>query len=257
MNFYDGVGIIVGIIIGSGIFSSPGLALERAGSPGLTLISWVSASLLIGLTCQCYFELGCMIPTAGGDYDYLQQSYGDMAAFSFVWFNFFISKPGSQAIIAFIFGHYVQTALSGTLKVSSETEDVLMTKIYAITLIIVVTLINCLGIKESALFQNILTITKLLLVVLVFILAMVYVSYYPNQIKLNLSITTSFNHSDSFLSFGSSMIACLWSYDGWADIIFLLEDLQEPNKQLPRIVWASLTVVTISYLLTNIAYFLC
>ena len=254
LKYYDGVGIIVGIIIGSGIFSSPGLALERAGSPGLTLISWSCASILIAFTCQCYFELGCMMPSAGGDYDYLQQSYGNQFAFSFAWFNFFISKPGSQAIIATIFGDYLETVLTGNMT-STSTETSLMVKIYAVLLIIVVTCINCLGIKESAIFQNILTVTKLLLVVLIFVISIVYSIYFPTVIHNNLSPSKSFTGSSGFLSFGSSLISCLWSYDGWADIVFLLEDLDEPEKQLPRVTLSSLAVVTVAYLLVNTAYF--
>ena len=65
LSFFDGLGIIVGIIIGSGIFSSTGLALERSGSPGLCLVAWAASGLLVCLTSQCYFELGSMIPTAG------------------------------------------------------------------------------------------------------------------------------------------------------------------------------------------------
>jgi amino acid permease len=65
LSFFDGLGIIVGIIIGSGIFSSPGLALERSGSPALCLIAWSASGMLVCLTSQCYFELGSMMPTAG------------------------------------------------------------------------------------------------------------------------------------------------------------------------------------------------
>ena len=65
LNFFDGLGIIVGIIIGSGIFSSPGLALERTGSPGACLLAWAASGMLVCLTSQCYFELGSMMPTAG------------------------------------------------------------------------------------------------------------------------------------------------------------------------------------------------
>jgi amino acid permease len=65
LSFFDGLGIIVGIIIGSGIFSSPGLALERSGSPGACLLAWAVSGMLVCLTSQCYFELGSMMPTAG------------------------------------------------------------------------------------------------------------------------------------------------------------------------------------------------
>lgn len=261
LTFFDGVCIIVGIIIGSGIFSSPGLALQRAGSPSATLFAWTTASILVGLTCQCYFELGCMMPTAGGDYDYLHHTYGNRVAFSFAWFNFFISKPGSQAIIATIFGHYFETVITGQSTAissgssSSQDQNTALSKIISILLIVIITLINCIGIRESANFQNLMTCTKLGLVGLLLLTAVVYSSYYPAMAAENLSVTNSFRGSNGVFSFGSALIACLWSFDGWADIIFLLEDLQNPYKQFPKIVLASLTIVTIAYMLMNIAYF--
>ena len=264
LTFFDGVCIIVGIIIGSGIFSSPGLALQRAGSPSTTLFAWTTASILVGLTCQCYFELGCMMPTAGGDYDYLHHTYGNRVAFSFAWFNFFISKPGSQAIIATIFGHYFETVITGqsnsissssSSSSSSQDQNTTLSKVISILLIIIITLINCIGIRESANFQNLMTCTKLGLVGILLLTAIVYASYYPSMITENLSVSNSFIGSNGIFSFGSALIACLWSFDGWADIIFLLEDLQNPYKQFPRIVLTSLTIVTIAYMLMNIAYF--
>ena len=90
LTFYDGFGCVVGIMIGSGIFSSPGLAMERAGSSGLVLFAWVAAGLLVSNTCLVYSELAAMIPTAGGDFDYLRRAYGDKAAFAFAWFNFWV-----------------------------------------------------------------------------------------------------------------------------------------------------------------------
>lgn len=256
LTFFDGVCIIVGIIIGSGIFSSPGLALQRAGSPASTLFTWTTASILVGLTCQCYFELGCMMPTAGGDYDYLHHTYGNRVAFSFAWFNFFISKPGSQAIIATIFGHYFETVITGqSSSISSQDQNTTLSKLISILLIIIITLINCIGIRESANFQNLMTCTKLGLVALLLLTTIIYSSYYPSMAEENLSVSNSFTGSKGIFSFGSALIACLWSFDGWADIIFLLEDLQNPYKQFPRIVLASLTIVTIAYMLMNIAYF--
>ena len=98
LSFFDGLCLVVGIIIGSGIFSSPGLSLYIAGSPGLSLISWTFAGLLVMLTSTCYMELGTALTNAGGDFEYLKVAYGDRAGFAFSFFNFFVSKTGSQAI---------------------------------------------------------------------------------------------------------------------------------------------------------------
>lgn len=217
LSSYDGVGIIVGIIIGSGIFSSPGLALKRAGSPGLTLLAWAIASILVSLACQCYIELACMMPNAGGDYEYLHRTYGNRAAFAFSWFNFFIAKPGSHAIIATIFGQYVETIVTGESILSnkhSQDGTSNIAKTAAVLLIITITAINCYGLKESALFQNILTSLKLALVLIVALSGFIYSNYVPSIAGSNLSLGHSFEGSNNLLAFGSAMIACLWSFDG-------------------------------------------
>jgi amino acid transporter len=212
LNFIDSFGIIVGIIIGSGIFSSPGVALERAGSSGAVLIAWSLSGLLVCITAQCYFELGCLYPTAGGDYDYLLNSYGETAAFSFAWFNFFISKPGSQAIIATIFGRYISSIdmirnnnYNQHLLNSQESDS---TKFFAIVSIIILTLLNCIGLKESSLIQNILTFSKIILVISIFLIAMVYSFYHPTIFYENLSPSVAFKGTKLF-SFGSSMVTLL------------------------------------------------
>jgi amino acid transporter len=258
LTFMDGIGVTVGIIIGSGIFSSPGVALQRAGSPGAALCAWVVAGLLVLCTSMCYIELGCKYPKAGGDFEYLSQAYGERAAFSFAWYYFFISKPGSQAIIATIFGRYCQTILLGHQGAHDSNESMgespLVTGLAA-ALIAIITLINCVGIKESATLQNILTVSKLCLVLSLFVIALVYSQVDELTVGSNLSPAYSFTGSNNIFAFGSALVACLWSFDGWADLNFLIEDLQNPSKTLPRVVVSGLCTVLIAYILANISYF--
>ena len=90
-----------------------------------------------------------MIPTAGGDFDYLQRAYGDGAAFSFAWFNFWVGKPGSQAIIATVFGQYVIAIFSGDLHTSSKIDKLGASKVVAIALVLILTVVNCTGIRGN------------------------------------------------------------------------------------------------------------
>lgn len=258
----DGVAIVVGIIIGSGIFSSPGLALERCGSSGSVLIAWSLSGLVAMQAAFCYLELGSFIPSAGGDFDYLQRAYGERMAFSFAWFNFFVSKTGSQAIIATIFGRYFEAVILGDTSSlegddNSEPKESTTSKVAAVCLIVFITLLNCTGIKESAVLSMVLTTTKVLLIVMVFIFALVYISYSDESrqvVQENLSPSSSFNGTNNFLKFGSSLVACLWSFDGFADGNFLLEELIHPIRDLPRIILGGMTLVTVCYLLINIGY---
>lgn len=235
----------------------------------------------------------------GGDFDYLGRAYGPQAAFSFAWFNFFISKTGSQvniskqslndivqipstfcefnngtisslqfnsihcatqAIIATVFGRYFEAVYlginllpeEGALSIHGET---FVAKCAAASCIIFFTLLNCAGVRESVMLQRVLTSLKLLLVVFLFIVAMVFVSSNSSVFQSNLSVSKSFNGSKGMTSFFSAMIACLWSFDGWADLNFLMEEIINPEKTLPRVVLCSLGTVTAAYLLANIAYF--
>jgi APA family basic amino acid/polyamine antiporter len=315
----DGIAIVVGIIIGSGIFSSPGLALERCGSSGVVLIAWTLSGLVTMLAAMCYLELGSIMPSAGGDFDYLRRAYGDRMAFAFAWYNFFVGKTGSQAIIATIFGQYFEAVVRGnttSLEEGSSSSYSGVSKISAIALVVFITLLNCSGVKESAVLSIVLTATKVLLILMVFMFAIVFVCSGNSEIASgNLSPATSFQGSKSPLGFGSAMVACLWryvvrtlglpvscplfcpyidsslfslfslfylncspahllncspshllsytpplllclctSFDGFADGNFLLEELINPIRDLPRIIVVGLSIVTACYLLINIGY---
>ena len=156
--------MLVSIIIGSGIFASPGVALDRSGSPGGALIAWSVSGFLVIIASFCYAELGSMIPTTGGDFDYLKLAYGKSAAFSFAWFLFWISKPGSQAIIATVFGNYVLRLFTG---LNNSSDDSFAAKAAGVLLIIVLTLVNCIGVHATSVVANVLMVTKLGLVALV------------------------------------------------------------------------------------------
>eukprot|EP01038_Epipyxis_sp_PR26KG_P007876 gene7876-10692_t len=257
LTFVDGVAILVGIIIGSGIFSSPGLALQRSGSPGAVLLAWCASGVLVVMACYCYIELGTMIPSAGGDFDYLKRAYGERVAFSFAWFNFFVSKTGSQAIISIIFGRYFEAVIRGdttSIQNGTTSSESFISKSSAVCLIILLTALNCAGIKESAILQVCLTTAKVGLVVIVFVFALVFASYDDSLMTKNLSPSSTFNNSNSILGFGSAMVACLWCFDGYADVNFLQEELMDPKRDLPKIVFSGLAIVTVCYIFINIAY---
>jgi amino acid transporter len=261
LSFLDSIAIVVGIIIGSGIFSSPGLALERCGSPGADLIAWGLSGILAMMASQCYLELAGMMPSAGGDFDYLTRAYGDRVAFSFAWFNFFVGKTSSQAIIATIFGRYFGSVVTGTttnLTDSSSSHETTVAKLLAVCLIVLITGINCVGVKESAVVSIVMTTTKVLLIIMIVIFSVVYVSSggdHADNFEYNLSAKSSFNGTNSLFQFGSAMIACLWCFDGFSDGNYLQEEMKNPVRDLPNVVRIGLVLVTACYLLINVGYF--
>ena len=273
VRFVDAVGIVMGIIIGSGIFSSPGVALQRAGSEGAVLLAWATSGVLVMLAATCYFELAGMMPKAGGDFEYLNRAYGPRAAFAFAWFNFWISKTGSQAIISTIFGRYVEriiiilssdssdgASIENASAASEGDGESIISKTCAICLVIGITILNCVSVKESQILQNGLTLSKMLLVFVLFFASIIYSSTHSSsedekQDESNLNINNSFRGTNNILGFCTALVACLWSFDGWCDLNFMMEELQNP-RDLPKIILTTVGLVTFAYILCNIAYML-
>lgn len=182
LGFWDGTCILITIIIGSGIFSSPGETLDRSGSPMGALVAWTISGVLVITAALCYAELGAIMPSSGGDYEYLLKVYGKSTAFSFAWFYFWIAKTGGQAIISTVFGNYIIKLYSGLHDTDDDGDDdgsggnPYVAKSFAMGLIVVMTALNMLGVKESSLVVNSLTALKLALVAVLCCSGLYYVS---------------------------------------------------------------------------------
>lgn len=140
---------------------------------------------------------------------------------------------------------------------NDNADESWISKCLAVILVTLTTLINCAGIKESAVLSIILSCTKILLVILVFIFSIIFMTYSSSNAEVannNLNPEYAFAGSNSFIRFGSALVACLWCFDGFADGNFLLEELKNPIRDLPRIICISLIIVTSCYLLINIGY---
>ena len=274
LGFRDALGIVVGIMVGSGIFSSPGVALSAAQNPWICLLAWGVSGLLVATTALCYLELHSLYPYAGGDYSYLQAAYGDRSAFSFAWFNLLISKTGSQAIIATIFGRYcdqiwkyAQGGISATATLSATSEqmqETALSRSLAVCVIAGSTLLNCLSVRSSSSFQNALTVSKVICVGALFLVTVIVSVASPDSTRLSAlseegstcaaaTASTTSGGFDHGFGFGSAMVAALWSFDGWCDPVFMTEELLSPAS-LPRIVLTAIFFVTALYLAMNTAY---
>ena len=197
------------------------MALERSGSPGAAIFAWLFSGALVMTASLCYAELGAAMPTAGGDYDYLTAAYGDYAGFSFAWYYFWVSKPGSQAIIATVFGNYVVVVTRGLIigdhSLSMTSDSKTMTTeatLLAVALVTVLFIINCLGVKTSSTINNILTVVKMLLILVLVVSGILFSVKYPHNIKSNFSLERVFDGT-SASGICTGMIACLWAYEGW------------------------------------------
>ena len=262
LSVVDGMGVTIGIMVGSGIFASPGEVVDRAGGTRLALVAWASSSLLAMLGALCFAELGAAFPHAGGNYHFLSLAYHESVGFAFVWSSFFITSTGSQAIILLVGAKY----LIGGGAVPDADENGGGTyanwpgTLVAVVAVWVITGINCLGVRSGARVQNTLTALKGLLVVGVIIMGIGYAaSANPGHAHNNLSADGDDDGRQgggvgTILPFAQAMVACLWAFDGWADIAFLAEEMRNPSRSIPIVIVASVACTATLFIGVNIAY---
>ncbi|KAH9421678.1 Y+L amino acid transporter 2 [Dermatophagoides pteronyssinus] len=253
LGLLNGVAIIVGIIVGSGIFVSPRGVLQEVGSVGLSLVVWVLCGCLSTIGALCYAELGTSIPESGGDYIYIQKAFGPLPAFLFLWVSILIIQPAGNAIAAMTFANYILQSLYPTC---SPPENAI--RLIAAIIIILLIFINCFNVKWATRVQNSFTFTKIIALLLI-IGCGCWKFFDPtnsDQIERTLSYPNSFeNTNDSPGHIALAFYSGLFSYAGWNYLNFVVEELRDPFRNLPRAIYISLPLVTLIYLMANLAYF--
>ncbi|KAK7114759.1 Y+L amino acid transporter 2-like isoform X2 [Littorina saxatilis] len=247
LGLMNGVGIIVGIIVGSGIFVSPKGVLLEAGSVGLCLTVWALTGLICSVGAICYAELGTCILSSGADYGYILQAYGNLPAFLFLWVCLVVLVPTGNAITALTFANYVLQPVS----CKEEGPPQAAVTLLAALCITLLTFINCTNVKWATRVQDIFTCTKIVALVIIIITGLV---------KMVMGSTENFQNAFEGSTkepgrFALAFYSGLFSYSGWNYLNFVTEELKEPYKNLPRAIMISLPMVTVIYLLTNVAYF--
>jgi amino acid transporter len=239
LSMFDTACIIVGIIIGAGIFRAPPLVAASLPSTSLILTAWLAGGLLALLGALCYAELTTTYPEPGGDYVYLTRAYGSRVGFLFVWAEFWIIRPGSTGPMAFVFGEYFKQLLP--LGTGYDT------LVYAVLAIIGITGLNMLGVRAGKWTQNLLTVIKVLALVGVFLAAFAVNIPLPPSPTSNLAMPPI-----AAISF--AMLMVMFCFGGWNDVAFVASEVRNPERNLLRSLLLGVGVVTVVYLLVNIAY---
>ncbi|KRX96922.1 Y+L amino acid transporter 1, partial [Trichinella pseudospiralis] len=246
ITLLNGVNIIIGVIIGSGIFISPKGVQEKAGSVALSLILWVCGGIFAALGSYCYSELGTLISDSGGDYAYIRKAYGPMIAFIRLWVEVIIIRPCSIAVISLTFSKYILVLVFQNCPIPEYTEPLL-----ACCLILLLTWINSVSVRWSTRIQDVTTYAKLLALVLVIITGLVML-FITNSGSFDDAFSgTSMNAGDISLS----LYSALFAYNGWNYLNFIVEEIQNPKRNLPLAIAISCTTVTVIYTLTNVAFY--
>lgn len=215
-----GLSLVVGLIIGSGIFSSPAQVNINAGAPGAALIIWLIAGLLAWTGAASYAELGGAIPLNGGPQVYLSKIYGEWAGFLFTWCAVVVLKPGSAAIIAIIFGEYFVRAMIGA---DAMDASVWINKAVAIVGLILVTFLNCVSTKVGTRSTDVFVVLKFIALAGVTITGIIVAitGWHYHDAPTGEWKTSGYwfhgTHTDPS-SWAVALYAGLWAYDGWDNV---------------------------------------
>ncbi len=233
----DAVALIVGIVLGAGIFETPSLVVANAGSGGIALLAWLLGGGVSFVGALCYAELTTTYPHPGGNYYYFQRAFGQGVAFLFAWARMMVIQTGSIALLAFVFGDYA----SQLFRLGDYSPSV-----YAVMAIAVLTGLNILGIQQSKWIQNLLTAAKVLGLLLVIIVGLTFAASNPTA-----NISVSLQPQGSL---GLAMIFVLLTYGGWNEAAYISAELRSGRHNMVRVLLWSIGIITGIYLLINLAF---
>lgn len=255
LTYLNGLSLVVGLIIGSGIFSSPSQVNSHAGSPGASLIVWTISGVLAWTGAASYAELGGAIPLNGGAQIYLAKIFGEIAGFLFTWTAILVLKPGSAAIIAIIFGEYVVRAAIG-----AEVEDInpWINKAPAFIALAVVTFLNCISTRFAARIGDLFMFFKFIALAAVTVIGIIVATTglsFKGTANSDWKTQGWFNGtSDDISNWAVALYAGLWAFDGWDNTNYVTGEFKNPSKDLPRVIHTAMPAVILCYLLANVAY---
>jgi APA family basic amino acid/polyamine antiporter len=240
------VAIVVGTIIGSGIFRVPGAMMASVGTAKMVYLAWIVGGLLSFFGALTYAELGAMKPAAGGEYVYVRDAYGPLLGFLYAWTWFTVAKPASiatvttgltDALSALPYFGFLPGRFLGIAHAPSYAQ------IVAIVVTILISLLNYVGIRRAGLFQVIFTVLKVTLLITIALIGFTYSSGSWGNFATSVPAKSS--------GFIVALVAALWAYDGWNDLNMVAGEISNPAKTIPIALILGVAVVAGLYMLMN------
>jgi APA family basic amino acid/polyamine antiporter len=245
--------VVVGTIIGSGIFLVPAEMMQAVGSAKLVYLAWLVGGLLSFFGALTYAELGAMKPQAGGEYVYVRDAYGPLGGFLYAWTWFVIAKPASVATIATglvrILGTFSIFSFFPT-NVISVPFAVTWGQVVAIAAAILISLLNYFGIKKAGEFQLVFTVLKVAIILGIVVICFSGAGSAPGRGWSNFA-TTFTGAKGGIAGFMAALVAALWAYDGWNDLNMVAGEVKNPERNIPIALIAGVATVGVLYVLVN------
>jgi len=260
LTLTDSLSLVIGKVIGTGIFLKAAIMMQQVETPTLMMMAWVAAGVLSLAGALTYAELGAMFPRAGGEYVYLRAAYGRPLAFLYGWMQMTVGQTGVIAALSIACATFMSAFLPLSNVWASQTFHFLgreivwrfgPQQIIAILLILLISAINCAGVAHGGKVQTILTAAKISGIALI-VIGVFFFS--PGGTWAHLETAPGAAQWSGTKAFGAAMLAALWAYNGWNNLPMAAGEVQNPERNLPRALIGGMLVVLLLYVLANLAY---
>ncbi len=259
MGIWTAVSIVVGTVIGSGIFIVPKAMVAEMGSPFWVFVVWIFGGLLSLAGALTYAELAAMMPEAGGEYVYLKAAYGPFWGFLYGWTQMWVAKSASVATLATGFFYYLANFFPALENVVARIPlpigenggplEIRAGQLLAMAVILGLGFVNWLGVKQGAGLQVTVTVLKVVLFA-----AVVGCGLFLGQAHVA-NFSTSVAARGGAAGFFAALVAALWAYDGWNNVGMVSGEIRNPQRNLPLALILGTILVILIYLAANVAYF--
>ncbi|KRQ87351.1 Serine/threonine exchanger SteT [Caloramator mitchellensis] len=236
LGLLEAIAIVIGVVIGSGIFFKPAIVAKNAGAPGLGILAWVVGGVITIAAGLTVAEIAAAIPKTGGLYAYLKELYGDFWAYLLGWVQITVYFPGSLAALAIIFATQATTFIPMT-----EMQQ----KLLAIFILFFLAAANVISTKFGGKIQTVATIGKLVPIFVIAIFGLIKGTAH--------GFTPMVSSTSTAGGFGLAILGTLWAYDGWINVGNIAGELKNPAKDLPKAIILGLGLVLVAYLSVNLA----
>lgn len=259
LGIWGAAAIVVGTVIGSGIFLVPTTMIKNVGSVWMLFAVWVAGGLLSLFGALSYAELAAALPEAGGEYVYLREAYGPLWGFLYGWTQMWVAKSGSIATLATGFFIYltnfrpelggIVAAIPLPLGENGQPLEIRYGQLLAMCVIGALGVVNYFGVKAGGNFQIAITVVKVGLIAAIIVIGLLAAPGGGGHFSESIAAPGGFG------GFFAALVAALWAYDGWNNVSMVSSEIRNPQRNLPlALILGTLAVIGI-YLLTNVAYF--
>lgn len=242
LSVTDACAMIVGLIVGAGIFGTPSIVAGAVGGEATLYAVWIAGGIFSIIGALCYAELATAFPSAGGEYHFIQRAFGRSLAFLYGWARMTVIVAGSIAVFAYLFGDY----MSRVINLGAHSSP-----IWAALIVSVLTWVNYRGIREGKATQNIFTMLEVGGLVLIIVAGLVFAA--PPQAAVP-AATGAGQPWYMGAGIGSAMIFVLFTFGGWNDAAYISAEVRDRERNMARALLLAIGVVTLLYLLVNLAY---